>query len=176
MPLDDHDSIVADWKKHAERDVDRNYQFLRKLKYDDDDYELDDTAHELHRQAFKKVDCTRCANCCKTLVIQFNREDIERIAARVNLSPEDFIAKYLEPIEEEVGCYGTRQQPCPFLGADDRCTIYEIRPADCRDYPFTDKPEFTSRTMNVAANTVTCPAVYYIVEQLKRRSGGRQRR
>jgi Fe-S-cluster containining protein len=174
--MHDHDSIVAAWKKNAQRDADRNYQLLRKLKYHDEDYELDETAHEFHRQAFEKVDCTRCANCCKTLVIQFNREDVERISAHFNLSPDEFIARYLEPVQYEKDCYGTKQPPCPFLGPDDRCTIYEIRPSDCRDYPFTDKPEFTSRTMGIAENTVTCPAVYYIVEQLKRHAGGRRRR
>jgi uncharacterized protein len=174
--MDDHDSIIADWKKNAERNVDRNYAVLRDLKYYDDDYELDEPAHELHRQAFKKIDCTRCANCCKTLEIHFERDDIERIAAHIGLSPDDFIAKYLQPASDEEDAYVTRQQPCPFLGSDDRCTIYEIRPKDCAGYPFTDKPEFTSRIMGIAGNTVTCPAVYWIVEQLTRRHGRRRRR
>ena len=26
--------------------------------------------------------------------------------------------------------------PCPLLGADDRCTIYAVRPRQCRTWPF----------------------------------------
>ncbi|HJN07310.1 MAG TPA: YkgJ family cysteine cluster protein [Pirellulaceae bacterium] len=55
-----------------------------------------------------------------------------------------------------------------FLGEDDRCTIYDVRPAVCREYPHTDKDGFTFRTMSVANNAIVCPAVFWIVEQMKR--------
>jgi Fe-S-cluster containining protein len=65
--------------------------------------------------------------------------------------------------------YKARQKPCPFLGDDDRCTIYEMRPTVCREYPHTDKEGFTFRTMGVASNALVCPAVFWIVEQMKTR-------
>ena len=57
--------------------------------------------------------------------------------------------------------------PCPFFGADNRCTIYEVRPADCVEYPHTDKEGFTFRTHGHANNALVCPAVFYIVEQMR---------
>jgi len=64
----------------------------------------------------------------------------------------------------------TRQKPCPFLGDDDHCTIHDVRPVVCREYPHTDKEGFTSRTMGVAGNALVCPAVFWIVEQMKRQA------
>ena len=47
--------------------------------------------------------------------------------------------------------------------------IYAVRPADCVEYPHTDKEGFTFRTYGTADNSLVCPAVFYIVEQLRAR-------
>jgi uncharacterized protein len=126
-------------------------------------------AGKLHEQAFQIVDCTRCANCCKTLNIKFEDSDIERIAGHLNMPTDVFISTYLEA-DQENGGYKARQHPCPFLGPDDRCTIYDVRPTVCQEYPHTNKEGLVFRTMSVANNTLVCPAVYWIVEQMKRRA------
>ena len=123
------------------------------MKCRDYGFDPDELAGELHEQAFQIVDCTRCANCCKTMDIKFDDDDIERLAGHLNMTTPTFIETYLEP-------------------DDDRCTIYEVRPAVCREYPHTDKAGFTFRTMGVANNAMVCPAVFWIVEQMKRRSLG----
>lgn len=171
QPQPNHHAVVADWQQNAAARDDENYEFLRSLKTRDYGFEPDELAGELHRRAFEIVDCTRCANCCKTLEIRFSDEDIERIAGHWNLSFEEFAEAYLERDDED-GSYKARDKPCPFLGADDLCTIYDIRPADCREYPHTDKEGLTCRTMGVANNALVCPAVYWIVEQMKQRASG----
>ena len=98
----------------------------------------------------------------------FSDEDIERIADHLGMETAAFVAAYLER-DEERGRYRTKKTPCPFLGADNRCTIYHVRPEKCQGYPFTDRPDFTFSTINHANNAVVCPAVFYIVEQMKRR-------
>jgi uncharacterized protein len=167
----DHDTIVADWRQNAQAHGEENYKFLRSMKIRDYDFDPDQVAGQLHQQAFQIVDCTRCANCCKTMTVTFEDADIERIASHQNMPTAEFIKTYLEPYQEE-GCYKARQQPCPFLGKDDRCTIYDVRPAVCREYPHTDKERFVFRTMGIASNTLVCPAVFWIVEQMKRRASG----
>ena len=97
-------------------------------------------------------------------------EDIPRIAGHLGVGPDEFIAAYLERDEEE-GCYRIKTSPCPFLGADSKCTIYDARPEKCRGYPFTDKPDFPFMSITHANNAVVCPAVFYLVEQMKRRLG-----
>jgi len=164
-----HDCIVADWQQNAEKHDDENYKFLRSLKHRNFGLDPDDSAAELHEQAFQIVDCTRCANCCKTMTVKLGKADINRIAKHLDMSAKKFTEAYLEPDEEE-GMYIVRQQPCPFLGSDDRCTIYDVRPKACREFPHTDKEGFISRTILHANNSLTCPAVFWIVEQLRKRA------
>jgi hypothetical protein len=56
------------------------------------------------------------------------------------------------------------------LGSDANSWDWD-RTEKCRGYPFTDKPDFASSTFTHANNAVVCPAVFYLVEQMKRRLG-----
>ncbi len=168
-PKLDHDSVIAGWQQHAEKNDDKNFDFLHSLKRRDFGFDPSDIAAELHKQAFQIVDCTRCANCCRTATITLNQEDIDRIAAHLGMEVPAFFEKYLERDELE-GRLRMRQKPCPLLGDDNRCTVYEVRPRVCREYPHTDKEGFELRTYTHAANTRMCPAVFWIVEQIRLRA------
>jgi Fe-S-cluster containining protein len=159
---------VADWTANAEANDDENYRFLRSLKLRSFK-KVDRIALALHQEAFGIVDCTQCANCCRTLRIVVTKDDVPRIARHLGMAEPEFIATYLERDEE--GRYRIKATPCPFLGDDNRCTIYDVRPEKCRGYPFTDQPDFAFSTINHANNAVVCPAVFYLVEQMKRRLG-----
>jgi len=165
----DHESVVADWTENAKARDNENYHFLRSTKFRDYGFEPDELAGELHKQAFQIVDCTRCANCCKTMIVPFDADDIEPIAAHLNMPTAELIEKFLVA-DEENDRYLAGQKPCPFLGDDNRCTIYEVRPTVCREYPHTDKEGFVFRTRGVANNALVCPAVFWLVEQMKRRA------
>ncbi len=167
MP-DDHDAIFQDWKDHAARNEHANFRFLRSLKMVSNPKRIDVLAAELHTEAFGLIDCTRCANCCKTIPPGVTDEDIGVIAGQLGLSKEQFIETYLT-VDQDEGGYRMKVTPCPFLGEDDRCTIYDVRPEDCRQFPHTDKKQFTSRVYQHASNTQACPAVYYIVEEMRSR-------
>ena len=166
----DHDSVVRDWEQNAHRNDEENYEFLRSLKFTEYGFEPDVLVAELHERAFQIVDCTLCANCCKTKRPKFDESDVERIAAHLNLDESEFIDTYLKPNPDDPP-YVTRQMPCPFLGEDNRCTIYNVRPTVCREYPHTNKKDLAFRTMGVANNALVCPAVYWIVEQMKQQAG-----
>jgi hypothetical protein len=116
-----HDDLVADWKANAKKHDEKNYWFLRSLKQRSPK-KVDRIALELHQE-----DCTKCANCCRTLRVVVTDDDIPRIAGHLGMAPDQFIATYLERGEEE-GCYRIKTSPCPFLGADSKCTIYDERP------------------------------------------------
>ncbi len=167
----DHDALLKEWRQNAAPREDANFRFLRSLKLVDDPDEIDAVARELHGEFFGRIDCTRCANCCKTVAPGLNDEDIDRISARMNLSREAFIAAYLTT-DPEAGGHRMKAVPCPFLGTDDRCTIYDVRPECCRSYPNTDREGFIWRTYKHASNTLICPAVYHIVSEMGQR--GRQ--
>jgi Fe-S-cluster containining protein len=165
-----HDAVVADWQANAKSRDKENYLFLRQVKQRVPASRVDRIALELHQEAFATVDCTKCANCCRTLRVVVTDEDIPRIAGHLRTTVEDFIASYLERDEDDGG-YHIRTKPCPFLGEDNLCKIYDVRPEKCRGYPFTDKPDFVFMTMTHANNALVCPAVFHIVEQMKRQLG-----
>lgn len=164
MP-DDHDALMRDWRENAAREQESNYRFLRSLKLVSDPDPTDALVKEMHEDAFTRIDCIRCANCCKTMQPGFTDEDVARIAAHLGMSQEEFVAAYLEA--GEWGDLQTRT-PCPFLGEDGRCGIYEVRPEACREFPHTDKEGFATRTHQHASNTLTCPAAYHVVKALRR--------
>lgn len=165
---DEHDALVRDWQQNAKRTEDADFRFLRSLKMVSEPEAIDALAGELHAEAFARVDCTRCANCCKTMQPAFTDEDIGRIAGHLGLDRDVFAATYLEADPDEGG-QRTKSMPCPFLGQDERCTIYAVRPQACREFPHTDKEGFVWRTYLHSANSQTCPAVYHIVRRMRRR-------
>ena len=164
----DMDRIITDWKQNAERHDARNFKFLRSLKMKDD-RAVDRAARRLHKEAFSIIDCLRCGNCCKTVSPTLTTEDIARIAAHLGMDAATFTTEYLTESEDR-GLMEPKSLPCPFLAADNRCKICEVRPTSCAEYPHTDKPGFASRTHMHSSNTLQCPAVFYIVEEM--RAGG----
>jgi hypothetical protein len=89
-----HDDLVADWKENAKKRDEKNYWFLRSLKQRSPK-KVDRIALELHQEAFSIVDCTKCANCCRTLHAIVTDDDIPRIAAHLGMAPDQFIAPWI---------------------------------------------------------------------------------
>jgi Fe-S-cluster containining protein len=126
--------------------------------------DLDQKFHEAHEQEFKKMDCLTCANCCKTTSPIFRDADIRRIAKHLRMKEAQFISSHLKLDEEND--YVLQQSPCYFLGDDNTCGIYEVRPLACREYPHTDRKNMHQILTLTAKNTLICPAVSRIVKQL----------
>ncbi|MCG9970750.1 YkgJ family cysteine cluster protein [Christiangramia crocea] len=129
--------------------------------------DLDSLMLELHEEEFSRTDCLNCANCCKTTGPLFTQKDIERLSKHFKMKPGDFIDAYLRLDEEND--YVLQQVPCPFLGSDNYCSVYDKRPKACREYPHTDRKDFHKISNITIKNTAICPAAYNIVEEMKRR-------
>lgn len=119
---------------------------------------------DLHEEAFSKIDCLQCANCCKNYSPRFKTPDIKRISKHLRMKESVFIETYLRLDEE--GDYVVKQSPCPFLGADNYCSVYEVRPSDCERYPYTNEDVILKRPNLTLKNSTFCPAVYYVLERL----------
>lgn len=125
--------------------------------------------YPLHEEVFKEVDCLQCAGCCKTISPRFRSPDIARAAKFLKMKETHFSAHFLR-IDED-GDAVVKSSPCPFLGADNFCSIYEARPNDCRNYPYTDSDVFFKRPQTTLQNTYVCPAVYLMLEKIKKKAG-----
>lgn len=126
---------------------------------------LDHIMQQLHDEEFENTDCLTCANCCKTTGPLFTNNDIERISKYLKLKPQQFVAQYLRVDEDKD--HVLQSVPCTFLDSDNYCTIYEVRPKACREYPHTDRKKFHQITNLTIKNTAICPAAYRIVEKMK---------
>jgi len=119
---------------------------------------------DLHEEAFEKVDCLACARCCKSFSPRFKTPDVKRIAKAMGMRESVFIETYLRVDEE--GDFVVKSSPCPFLGADNHCSVYEDRPSDCRRFPYTDEDVLIKRPVLTLKNTEFCPITYYVIEKL----------
>ncbi len=119
---------------------------------------------DLHEQAFEKIDCLQCANCCKNYSPRFKAPDIRRISKHLKMKEGDFINTYLYADAE--GDYVLQTKPCAFLGADNYCSIYDVRPSDCVRFPYTDEDVLLKRQTLTLKNSSFCPAVYFVLEKL----------
>jgi len=129
---------------------------------------LDFVVQELHNSEFKRTDCLTCGNCCKTTSPIFTEKDIQRIAKYVKMKEYQFITAYLERDQDDF--YVLKTSPCSFLDLNDNmCSIYDVRPKACNEYPHTNRRKFIQLTDLTMKNTEICPAVYNIVEALKKK-------
>jgi hypothetical protein len=158
------DEIIVRWKNNARKNESRTKLFLKRIPQKEAG-KIDALVDELHEEAFEKIDCLQCANCCKTISPTLKKPDIERISKHLRMKESAFIDRYLHLDEDND--FVVKSLPCPFLGADNYCSIYEVRPRDCRDYPHSDKAGFLQKANLHTKNTVSCPAVFYIFEKLK---------
>lgn len=128
--------------------------------------QVDEIMHEAHEQVFEEIDCLDCANCCKTTSPIFKDADIRRIARSLKMKEGDFEDTYLK--KDEDGDWVLKTAPCPFLGVDNKCDIYQHRPAACKGYPHTDR-KHVAQLLNLSLkNAEICPAVAKIFDDLNR--------
>ena len=142
-----------------------NTKFFKRLKKINSK-KLDKSIHDIHQKVFSCTDCLKCANCCKTTGPLFTDKDITRISKHLKLKPSDFTYKYLK-IDEDFD-YILKKVPCEFLLDDNSCSIYDVRPKACREYPHTDRIKQHQLLEITQKNIEICPAVYNIIEDLKR--------
>ena len=154
--------LLQNWKQESESKYSENLAFLKSLKGVE---EVDKRVAQIHDEVFEEANCLSCANCCKTTPALVERSDVKRIAKFLNIPPKSFIRKYL--LEDYNGDLVIQRVPCTFLNADNTCSIYEVRPKACREYPHTNQTNFHRRSKLNAKNTLVCPAAFEIVERLK---------
>ncbi|MDO6490611.1 MULTISPECIES: YkgJ family cysteine cluster protein [unclassified Cellulophaga] len=160
------EEILKELPKKAKEKQTENKKFFTKLKKKPPK-NLDYVMQELHEDEFEKTDCLTCANCCKTTGPLFTNADVERIAKSFRQKPQQFIKNYLRVDDEND--YVLQSVPCTFLGEDNYCSIYDVRPKACREFPHTDRKKFQQISNLTMKNVAICPAAYNIVEEMKKR-------
>ncbi|MDR6515047.1 YkgJ family cysteine cluster protein [Chryseobacterium camelliae] len=154
------------YKKQALQKQGEHRKFLEGLKKKPPK-NLDYIVQDAHEEVFEAIDCLGCANCCKTTGPLYTEKDIERIARHLRMKPADFEAKFLRTDEDNDKVL--QHLPCFFLNDDNTCSIYDVRPKACREYPHTDRKKIYQINNLMIKNTVICPAAYEFVESMMTR-------
>jgi len=93
--------------------------------------------------------CTQCSQCCyggKYAYVRASKQEIEKIITYMNMDARSFEQRYLTKLVDHG--YGIRMKDylmeqvkgikghCVLLNNDGKCSVYPVRPTQCRTYPF----------------------------------------
>jgi uncharacterized protein len=124
---------------------------------------------EVDKEVWAETECLSCGNCCKKMTPTFTVADIKRISGYFSMTPDAFKEKWLT-FDKKDGDWQNVKQPCQFLNlADNKCSIYAIRPADCAGFPHLTKKDPVDYIHVHKQNIEYCPATYKMVEKMMER-------
>jgi len=86
-----------------------------------------------------KYSCTCCGVCCKWPgYVRMTDKEVGEIADFLGLSVAEFTKKYthLTNDRRNLSLIENEQGHCIFLTEDNRCVINDVKPQQCRDFPF----------------------------------------
>ncbi len=130
-----------------------------------DSLAIDQLVFKLNETVTPQIDCTTCGNCCQSLMINVEDADVERLSRHLDVAEEIFYERYIERSNE--GALAVMNSiPCHFL-FENKCTVYEARPNECREFPGLHHPGFNKRLFAIFMHYGRCPIIFNVVEQLK---------
>ena len=100
-------------------------------------------------------ECTRCGNCCTgdPGFVWVTDEELEAIAAFLGRPVREVRDLYARKSRGRVTLRERANGDCVFFDARKGCTVYPVRPAQCRTWPFWESnvatPEDWERTCRV---------------------------
>lgn len=154
------EKVLHNWEKRSKEKQKQFKSFLAKA----DKNKVLNALPQLHKEAFEKIDCLQCAACCKNYSPRFKTPDVKRISKHLGLKESVFIETYLRVDDD--GDFVVKSLPCPFLGADNFCSVYEVRPSDCERFPYTDEDVMIKRQKLTLKNASFCPITFYVLDKL----------
>ncbi|MCF6154216.1 MAG: YkgJ family cysteine cluster protein [Candidatus Brocadia sp.] len=104
-----------------------------------------------------RFECQRCGRCCRGEpgVVWVNKREIEKISAFLSITQNAFAKNYLRTINDRFSLLEYGNGDC--IMYDNGCKIYDVRPCQCRSFPFwTSNLENRSEWEKVKK---TCPGI-----------------
>ena len=131
-----------------------------------DDAKFDAFVDQVAAPIIAAIDCTQCANCCRSLDVYLVEDDARRLSDGLLIPIDQIETRYIEHEAaarvEEWGKF--KQRPCAFLDGK-LCSVYKHRPELCRIYPaFT--PDFRWIIEDTIDGASLCPIIYNVLVAL----------
>lgn len=104
-----------------------------------------------------RFECINCGLCCTGAPgeVRVTEHDVEKIAAFLELEPAVFRKKYVRRVDGGLSLKERRNGDCVFFS--NGCTIYPVRPVQCRTYPFWFRNVRTEREWKQTVKD--CPGI-----------------
>lgn len=100
-----------------------------------------------------RFECTQCGKCCSGSPgnVWVEDEEVALMANHFNISKKIFIRRYTKKREGKLSLVETKKDyACIFL-KDNRCSIYDIRPKQCRTFPWWKETVKTEESWKAAS-------------------------
>lgn len=107
-----------------------------------------------------RFECTGCGACCRgrgDYWVQASRAEQRRVRRFLNVSWRWFRRRYVTSYEDGTEGLRWENDRCVFLDKQGRCSIYAVRPMQCRTYPFW--PEVVGSRASWRAAAADCEGI-----------------
>lgn len=99
--------------------------------------------------------CTQCGKCCTGApgYVWVNDEEVTALAKARGMPVREFLAVYTRTARGDRTLREKANGDCVFWEQDRGCTVYQVRPRQCRTWPFwesnLDSPEKWQKTVDI---------------------------
>lgn len=158
--------MEAEYRALLDKSHERGAAIKRQMKYLGKFHikNFDHVVAEFQDEAFERIDCLKCGNCCRMLGPIIGESEIGRITKLVGLDRASFVRDGL--VRDAEGFWRCSSLPCPFLGEENACSIYDGKPRDCGAYPYLTERNILRNLGRLAFNAEICPAAYLVAEKI----------
>ncbi|MBN1408373.1 MAG: YkgJ family cysteine cluster protein [Calditrichaceae bacterium] len=125
-----------------------------------------------YHQSEIKFECQPdCANCCKLSngFVFLTEKEALKIAENLAISEDEFLQYFTRIIDDQICLVNGEDEHCVFL-ENHKCNIYEVKPLQCRTYPFWPENLKSKSRWQLTCNE--CPGVgkgrVYSVEEIEK--------
>lgn len=166
----EHNGLVTDLnqlkilaKQHRDKFEVLGYSL--ELHDDISDEAIDAWVNSIAQPIIDAIDCTQCANCCRSLDVYLTVNDAQRLAKGFHISLDDISLMIDHVSAQKVKEWGMFDaKPCQFLEGT-VCSAYEHRPETCRTYPALT-PNFRWLIDDMIEGASVCPIIYNVLVAL----------
>lgn len=115
--------------------------------------------------------CTRCGRCCTggPGAVWVTLDDVAAIVQHLGVDALEFSSRCLRLIDNRLSLTERSNYDCILL-RDHKCSVYPVRPLQCRTFPFW--PELMDNELRWAEATAFCPGAgkgrLYTEEEIER--------